>query len=99
MSLCFLTIEVLKRGVSMDILKVFKVLGDCNIRMVFSGHIFVKNLSINDIVYSDKKYYIFSKNTTIVIPEDLEFQKLESHSTFVAIGEFNTCIMVEKAEN
>ena len=83
----------------MDVLKVFKVLGDCNIQMAFSGIVFVRNLAIQDIIYSDKKYFICSKNTTIVIPEDLEFTKLESSSIFTAIGEDGSRIFVEKKGN
>ncbi|WP_195454932.1 hypothetical protein [Turicibacter sanguinis] len=62
----------------MDLLKVFKILGDTDITIMVD-RCFVKNLTINNIKYMEtqKEYFIPLEDTFIIISENLEFQKVD----------------------
>lgn len=80
----------------MDVLKVFKILGDVNIKISISSIIFIENLSINNIEYSEGKYFIISKNSSIVIPENVEFQKMKSDKYYAMTNEQGGHIFISK---
>lgn len=71
----------------MDLLKVFKILGDTNISLICYPCSF-SNLTINDIVYGYGYYGIRLDRCKIRIPEFLQFSYVEEHDHFVAkLGE------------
>lgn len=77
-------------------LKVFRILGDFNIKISISSIIFIENLSINNIEYSEGKYFILSKNASIVIPESVEFQKTKSDKYYDMTNEQGGYIFILK---
>lgn len=67
----------------MDLLKVFKILGDTNISMYYYPCSF-ENLTINDIIYWNGYYVIKLEHCKIRIPEFLEFSYVEEHDRYEA---------------
>ena len=67
----------------MDLLKVFKVLGDTNISICYYPCSF-KNLTINDIIYGDGYYVIKLERCKVIFPEFLEFSYVEERDHYAA---------------
>ncbi len=83
-------------GVRVDVLKVFKILGDVDIKMCISSTVLITGLSINDIVYSEERYFIISKSAAVSIPESLEFTEVVSGKYRAYIKESGGYIWIQK---
>ena len=84
----------------MDLLKVFKILGDKDIR-ISVDECFVENLTINDIIYEegDTDYYFLLEDTTISIPENLSFKKIDDYpGNYFAMLEWGGIIMISNVK-